>query len=165
MKAPDQSIVDSKKVKLQRKTGHRKVIIFDLDETLVHCTHRDADPSKADVFLDIVTPKSTVKAGFNIRLDAIECLREAGKYFEVVVFTASVKSYADSILNYLDPTNELIHHRLYRESCIFDDDQGFFVKDLRIFEDQYSFEDMIIIDNCVYSFSYQLDNGIPCINF
>lgn len=39
------------------------------------------------------------------------------------------------------------------------------MKDLRIFEDQYSLEDMIIIDNCVYSFSYQLDNGIPCINF
>ena len=106
---------------MEKKTEHKKLILFDLDETLVHCTHRDEDPTKADVFCDIQTPNSKINAGFNIRQGARECLREAGKLFEVVVFTASVKSYADAILDYLDPENTLIHHRLYRDSCIFDE--------------------------------------------
>jgi TFIIF-interacting CTD phosphatase-like protein len=32
--------------------------------------------------------------------------------FEVVVFTASLSNYANIVLDMLDPTNELIHHRL-----------------------------------------------------
>ena len=82
--------MNEKKVLLPSKTSHKKLLIFDLDETLVHCTHRDAVKDEADIFLDIVTAKSTITAGFNIRKGAVECLREAGKHFEVCVFTASV---------------------------------------------------------------------------
>lgn len=103
-------------------------------------------------------------AGFNIRPGARECLQEAGKYFEVVAFTASVKSYADTILDHLDPDGTLIHHRLYRDSCILNPDSGVYIKDLRIFEG-WSMEDLILVDNAVYSFAHQPDNGIPCISF
>jgi len=34
------------------------------------------------------------------------------------VFTASHQSYADVVLDYLDPNHDLIQYRLYRESCI-----------------------------------------------
>ena len=60
-------------------------------------------------------------------------MKKANEYFEVVVFTASVKEYADAILDALDPSNQLIHHRLYRESCILReglDENKFYVKDL-----------------------------------
>lgn len=38
------------------------------------------------------------------------------------------------------------------------------MKDLRIIRNR-SLADMVIVDNSVYSFSYQLDNGIPIMNF
>jgi len=102
------------------------------------------------------------KSGINIRPYAVECLREASKLFEVIVFTAAERYYANPVLDILDPTHELIHHRLYRESCICVD--GIMVKDLRIFLDR-KIQDIAIVDNSAYSFAFQLDNGIPIISW
>lgn len=54
--------------------------------------------------------------------------------------------------------------RLYRESCVRTPD-GVYVKDLRIFEHCRSLSDLVLVDNAVYSFGYQLENGIPIIPF
>jgi len=85
------------------------------------------------------------------------------KYFEVVVFTASHKWYADSILDYIDPEGKLIQHRLYRDHCIKSDD-NVYIKDLRVFKGR-DLKDLIIVDNAVYSFGAQLSNGIPITPF
>lgn len=162
--------VREKEVTLEKKTEHRKLMIFDLDETLVHCTFQDDPTAKAnsDIFLEVKNPrnKSSSKAGFNIRPGARECLLEAQKHFEVVVFTASMKNYADVILDHLDPENKLIHHRFYRDSCIqrSHHESRIYVKDLRIFKD-FELSDIVLVDNAVYSFGAQLDNGIPIIPF
>jgi len=50
----------------------------------------------------------------SIRPYAISFLKRMKKYFEIVVFTASDKAYADAILNEIDPDLEYISHRLYR---------------------------------------------------
>ena len=100
-----------------------------------------------------------VLAKINLRPYLIECLEEANKHFEVIVFTASHACYADVVLDYIDPDNSLIHHRLYRESCIMV--KGVHIKDLRILN--RDLKDVVIIDNAAYSFGYQLDNGIPII--
>ena len=42
--------------------------------------------------------------------------------------------------------------------------EGYYVKDLRIIANR-RMEDMVIVDNSVYSFAYQIDNGIPIIPF
>jgi CTD small phosphatase-like protein 2 len=73
-----------------------------------------------------------VNAGVNIRPYIYDCLEEAIKYFQVVVFTASHKSYADAILDYIDPENKYFEYRFYRENCVLTE-EGFYVKDLRIF--------------------------------
>ena len=80
-----------------------------------------------------------------------------------MVFTASHKFYADVVLNFLDPTRELIHHRLYREHC-YQTEDGVYIKDLRIIKNR-QLKDVVIIDNAVYSFGFQIDNGIPIIPF
>lgn len=103
-----------------------------------------------------------MKVGFSLRKGWKECLIEAKKYFEVVAFTASVKNYGKAVLDYLDPENELFDHRFYRDSCVFKD--GVYIKDLRIFEGE-DLKNIILVDNAVYSMSYQLDNGIPIIPF
>ena len=38
------------------------------------------------------------------------------------------------------------------------------MKDLRIFNNR-NLEDLIIVDNSVFSFAFQIDNGIPIIPF
>jgi hypothetical protein len=83
-----------------------------------------------------------------------------------MVFTAGTRNYADPILDYLDPTHELIQHRLYRDSCTEVDYEGskLYIKDLRIFENR-KLEDIVIVDNTVISFAYQIDNGIPILPF
>lgn len=145
------------------KPGFSRVIFFDLDETLAHCVRRSAGMTNPDVTLNVVTStKNVVPVGFNIRPHTQEMLEFANRYFEVCVFTASNKEYADTILNYIDPENRLIQHRFYRESCIKAD--NFYIKDLRIFKN-ISLKDMLIVDNAVYSFGQQLDNGIPITPF
>jgi hypothetical protein len=86
-----QSEINQKKVCLPPPDHPRKdkVIVFDLDETLVHCME-EFDPTEVDHVLSIEFPNNEiVDAGLNIRPFAIECLKEANKHFQVVVFTAS----------------------------------------------------------------------------
>ena len=153
-----------KRVSVPRRRGYegKKTIIFDLDETLVHCCEETAT-SKPMVKLPIVFPTGeVVVAGINIRPFALECLKEMNKEFEVFVFTASHPCYANVVLDHLDPKKELIHHRFFRDSCV--NMGGVYIKDLRIFANR-SLKDMVIVDNATYSFAYQLDNGIPIVSW
>ena len=66
------------------------------------------------------------------------------------VFTASNQEYADTIIDYIAPTGELIQLRFYRDSCIKTTD-NVYIKDLRIFKN-VALKDIILVDNAVYSF-------------
>ena len=81
-----------------------KTVVFDLDETLIHCVD-DIETQEPDVVLEInfEAEEETVYAGINIRPYIIECLEEAAQNFQVIVFTASHQTYADAILDYIDP--------------------------------------------------------------
>lgn len=160
----DNAQIRSKRVTLSKPHGyaHKKTVVFDLDETLVHCCD-SIEQDNPDVVLPIIFPTGeVVNAGIKIRPYALECLQEASKQFEVMIFTASHKCYADVVLDYLDPDHAYIHHRLYRENCVMV--EGIYLKDLRILANR-SLRDMVIIDNAVYSFGYQLDNGVPIISW
>ena len=63
----------------------------------------------------------------------------------------------------LDPENKYFQFRLYRDNCV-QTQEGYYVKDMRIFANR-DLKDIVIIDNSVYSFSFQIDNGIPIIPF
>jgi len=152
-------------LKLTKKgKGINKVLIFDLDETLAHCVRQEIPNQPPDVRLNIHTQTGKVlNAGFNVRPYTHEMLKEVNKFYEVVVFTASHKWYADVILDYIDPHNEYFQHRLYRESCIKTTD-NVYIKDLRVIKN-IDMKDMILVDNAIYSFGFQLSNGIPIIPF
>ena len=52
----------------------KKVLIFDMDETLIHCVD-DIEAQNPDVILEIDFPgEETVCAGINIRPYVMECL-------------------------------------------------------------------------------------------
>jgi len=164
LKPVDHKVLSMKKVTLSRKDIHKdkKTLIFDLDETLIHCNESSSVVS--DVVLPIKFPHGEViEAGINVRPYAFEILKELSQYYEIVIFTASHSSYANVVLDYLDPQNQYIQHRLYREHCT-PTEEGVYIKDLRVIGNR-NMQDMIIVDNAAYSFGYQIENGIPIVPF
>jgi len=86
-------------------------LILDLDETLIHYEEFGG------------------KGRFYVRPYAEVFLKEMSEHYELVVFTAAVQEYADTVLNILDPNN-YIKHRLYRHHTTFKTANGTFIKDL-----------------------------------
>ena len=114
-------------------------LVLDLDETLVHFFY---------------TPSGGT---FLIRPYCLQFLEEMAKIFEIVIFTAALKDYADSILDILDPNKILINYRLYRHHTSL---SGItFCKDLSKIGRDLS--RTLIIDNLADNFKLQPNNGIP----
>lgn len=102
------------------------------------------------------------QASIFVRPHAKEILESLSKDFEIIVFTASHKGYADKVIDILDPEGLYVSHRLFREHC-FQSKQGVYVKDLRIINRKMC--DMILVDNALYSYGLQLQNGVPIIPY
>jgi len=54
---------------------------------------------------------------FLVRPYCLEFLKELSIYYEIVIFTAGVREYADWVLNIIDK-NGYIKHRLYRQHTV-----------------------------------------------
>ena len=63
----------------------------------------------------------------------------------------------------MDPGKTLINGILTRENCL-QTKNGFFIKDLRVINNR-ELKNMIIVDNLSHSFGFQIDNGIPILEF
>ena len=57
------------------KSNHKKLLIFDLDETLIHCIEDTTKPF--DLPIEVCNGSEVIKAGFNIRPHAYDCLKKA----------------------------------------------------------------------------------------
>ena len=145
--------------------GKKRLAIFDLDETLIHC---ELNPeNKSQTTIDVVLPnKKTKQIGLNIRPHWKEELLKIKTKYYIIMYTASHQSYADSVVNYLDPHKEIFDLRLYRNNCtiVLFEGNTFYIKDLRIMKD-VSLRDIVLIDNSVLSFAFHLDNGIPILPY
>lgn len=89
-----------------------------------------------------------------------EFLVEMSKYYEIVVYTASLDKYADPLLDLLDPA-KTIRARLFRESCVYY--EGSYVKDLSLLNRDLT--QTIIIDNSPASYIFHPENAIDCSSF
>jgi CTD small phosphatase-like protein 2 len=79
-------------------------VVFDLDETLIHCN--DSLELPYDIKLKIKFPTGEeIEAGLNIRPHAVDILKALSRNFEVIVFTASHSCYANVVIDHLDPQN------------------------------------------------------------
>ena len=141
--------------------NNKKTLILDLDETLVHSSFKPINYNnilhKPDIFLTINFRNNDHNVYVLKRPYVHEFLKEMNKIFNIIIFTASVKEYANPLLNTLD-TEKVIQQRYFREDCCIGP-TGKFVKDLKILN--MNLKDLILVDNNPISYSYNRSNGIP----
>ena len=146
-------------------SGNKKLAIFDLDETLVHCQSKNINNCQYQIEVMLPSRKKG-KIGVNIRPNWEKALNIIKDKYIIVVFTASHSAYADAVLNFMDPNNNYFQYRLYRNNCTSVKYEGkeIYIKDLSVFKN-IDLKNIIIIDNSVVSFTYQLDNGMPILPY
>ncbi|ETP48195.1 hypothetical protein F442_06005 [Phytophthora nicotianae P10297] len=136
----------------------KKCLVLDLDATLVHSSFRRTDN------YDFIIPVDINGIIHHVyvckRPGAEEFLIEMAKYYEIVVYTASLSVYADPLLNKLDPEG-VIRYRLYREHCV--QYEGNYVKDLSLLDRDIS--QTIIVDNSPMAYAFHPRNAIGCSSF
>ena len=147
------------------KKGIKKLAIFDLDETLVHCQAKNIEECQHIIEVKISEYKKA-KIGVNIRPNWEKALDIISKDYIIVVFTASHSLYANAVLNFMDKEDKYFKYRLFRNNCTSVNINGSYtyIKDLSVFKD-IDLKDMIIIDNSVVSFAFNLDNGLPILPY
>ena len=154
------------KVKIFNPGNHKKLAVFDLDETLIHAV-TDLNKNHQNNIITIRTPTGKMaKIAINIRPKWEEVIKKVSKVYTIVIYTASHSSYANGVLDFLDPQNRYFYNRLYRNNCIVVKNNGrdVYIKDLSIFEG-FDLKNILIIDNSVLSFAFNLDNGIPILPY
>ena len=134
----------------------KKTLFLDLDETLIH-SDTLGQFDKHDAVINLFLDDSEIEFGLLIRPYCIEFLEFASANFNVILFTAGHKLYAEAVLKYLDPNKQYFHLTLFRDSCI--EFRSFFIKDLSILP-TFGPKDLVIVDNCLFSFAKNLSNGI-----
>ena len=94
------------KVKILNPDNHSKLAVFDLDETLIHGVINISNYKNEKNIISVITPsKKVAKIGVNVRPHWEEAIKRIKKLYTIVIYTASHSSYADAVLNFLDPEN------------------------------------------------------------
>ncbi|KAJ3449652.1 scp1-like small phosphatase 4-related [Anaeramoeba flamelloides] len=134
-------------------------LCLDLDQTLISSSFTENKFYDFSIEINDQGKNCTVYVTKRPHLD--EFLQECCQMFEVVIFTASLSHYANSILDHLDPKNEMISHRLFRGSC--SNFKEGYLKDLSILGREI--EKVAIVDDTPFSYSRHERNAIPAKPF
>ena len=149
-------------------------LVLDLDETLIHYSEgihnsEQKNEQNNNNLGDNVINESWC---FYMRPGLFSFLRNMANYYELVLYTAAMRDYANYFLQRIDQ-DCLIKHVLCREHCQINkggsgsddsDIQYFAMKDIRLLGRDIA--KSLIIDNLEENFKFTTpDSGIRCENF
>ncbi|KAI4900168.1 hypothetical protein NFI96_023894 [Prochilodus magdalenae] len=141
----------------------RKILVLDLDETLIHSHHdgvlrptvRPGTPP--DFILKVVIDKHPVRFFVHKRPHVDFFLEVVSQWYELVVFTASMEIYGSAVADKLDNNKGILNRRYYRQHCTLD--LGSYIKDLSVVHADLS--SIVILDNSPGAYRSHPDNAIP----
>lgn len=141
----------------------RKILVLDLDETLIHSHHdgvlrptvRPGTPP--DFILKVVIDKHPVRFFVHKRPHVDFFLEVVSQWYELVVFTASMEIYGSAVADKLDNSRSILKRRYYRQHCTLE--LGSYIKDLSVVHSDLS--SIVILDNSPGAYRSHPDNAIP----
>lgn len=80
---------------------------------------------------------------------------KVSKWYDCVIFTASVQEYADPVIDWLEAERKIFKARYYRQHCTIEN--GAYIKDLSVVERDLG--KVCILDNSPISYAWH--EGIP----
>ena len=126
---PKLETISGKFVNFGEKPVNKKVLILDMDETMLHAKflQNESAIAKDDGNFRFTLQSETsgskdiegasndsLLVSIKIRPYLDMALEFLSKYYEICVFTAGTQDYADACLDFLDPDRQIIKHRMYR---------------------------------------------------
>ncbi|XP_033155646.1 CTD nuclear envelope phosphatase 1 [Drosophila mauritiana] len=152
----------------------RKTLVLDLDETLVHSCYLDPD-THDNVGCSQLPENARPDYVLNISIDGMEpivfrvfkrphvdeFLDFVSKWYDLVIYTASLEAYAAQVVDQLDAGRGLMTRRFYRQHCRAS--SPLVSKDLTLVSPDMS--GVLIIDNSPYAYRDFPDNAVPIKTF
>ncbi|KAA0201702.1 hypothetical protein HAZT_HAZT005073 [Hyalella azteca] len=151
----------------------RKVLVLDLDETLIHSHHDGVlrqmvkPGTPPDFVLKVTIERHPVRffvhkrphVDYFLQILKIEDIIDlmVSQWYELVVFTASMEIYGAAVADKLDAGRGLLQRRYYRQHCTLD--YGSYTKDLSAICPDLS--SVFILDNSPGAYRAYRDNAIP----
>ena len=139
---------------LKHKIEKKRYLILDLDETLIFSSRRKI--SSKSIFIE-------KNVYLNKRPYLKEFLNNVSKRFNLILFTASEKSYAEKILRFIDKKNNFFMLKFFRKDCVILPG-NLILKNLEFLQN-FKEKNLAIIDNSVNHFFKNLNNCIPIVPF
>jgi len=141
----------------------RKVLVLDLDETLIH-SHHDGivrpmvkPGTPPDFVLKVVIDKHPVRFFVHKRPHVDYFLQVVSQWYDLVVFTASMEIYGTAVADKLDKGRGMFQRRYFRQHCTAD--YNGYTKDLKAIHSDLS--SIFILDNSPGAYRRFPDNAIP----
>ena len=139
----------------------QKTLVIDLDETLIHSLAKGGRMSSGhmvEVKLNTTVgyggatlgPQHPILYYVHKRPHCDDFLRKVCKWYNLVIFTASVQEYADPVIDWLEQERKYFSARYYRQHCTFRN--GAYIKDLSSVESDLS--KVMILDNSPLSYMF-----------
>lgn len=165
--APPRPLIPQRQPSYSAPTSSRsstltqKTLVIDLDETLIHSLAKGGRMSSGhmvEVKLNTTVgyggatlgPQHPILYYVHKRPHCDDFLRKVCKWYNLVVFTASVQEYADPVIDWLEQERKYFSGRYYRQHCTFRN--GAYIKDLSSVEPDLS--RVMILDNSPLSYIF-----------